>query len=493
MKSKRKRSGKTNKRALLVVFDALRPEFVTPELMPNLNRFSRSGVHYVNSRSTFPSETRVNQSAITTGCYPWRHGVVANNFVVGTRACGGVLTTGDDVAFEKALHQMEEPFFGVPTLGERLAAAGRSYATISAGTSGGGRLINIHAEKTGSFRLALRRPEAAVPEGVFAAVTARIGDPPEYQLPALDWVSYAVDCYLHYVEPEIGPDVMLLWLCEPDETFHYRGIGSEDSLEAIAHADREFGRIVAHHEAEIDGGNMHVIAMSDHGQIALRGEPLDIAGSFKEAGFGDSNGQPGGNLDIAVANAGGIWVRDASTARVADMVAWLQEQDWCGPLFTRDGVHGTLTHNDVRVAHRRAADIAVVLRYTDENNRWNRAGVSLHASRYPPGGGSHGGLSPYEMHNFIAMRGARFRAGCRIAAPAGNVDIMPTLLHLLEIPLAGDVDGRVLSEAFADGPRPGRLEFAERTVSSRNARGTRTHLSVTEMDGSVYINSAWVD
>src|SRR5680860_703149 len=104
-------------RALIIVFDALRPEFVTPELMPNLHAFAARGVRYLNSRSTFPSETRVNQSAVTTGCYPRRHGVVANNFVISDGPAPIVLNTGDDVAFEQALEAMTAPLLEVPTLG----------------------------------------------------------------------------------------------------------------------------------------------------------------------------------------------------------------------------------------------------------------------------------------------------------------------------------------------------------------------------------------
>ena len=54
-------TGKPGKRFLIVVLDALRPEFVTPEMMPNLHAFAGRGVRFANSRSTFPTETRVNQ------------------------------------------------------------------------------------------------------------------------------------------------------------------------------------------------------------------------------------------------------------------------------------------------------------------------------------------------------------------------------------------------------------------------------------------------
>ena len=65
---------------LIIVFDALRPEFLRPDLMPNLHGFAQHGVRFTNSRSTYPTETRVNQSAVLTGCTPRKHGIVANRF-----------------------------------------------------------------------------------------------------------------------------------------------------------------------------------------------------------------------------------------------------------------------------------------------------------------------------------------------------------------------------------------------------------------------------
>ena len=124
----------SRQRILIVVFDALRPEFVTPELMPNLHNFASEGVHYVNARSTFPTETRVNQSAVITGCYPHKHGIVANKFVLDEGGQSCVLNTGDDHQLEAAFTQLQGRLLDVPTLGERLSQAGRSYATISAGT-----------------------------------------------------------------------------------------------------------------------------------------------------------------------------------------------------------------------------------------------------------------------------------------------------------------------------------------------------------------------
>ena len=474
-------------RALIVVFDALRPEFVTPELMPNLHAFAAQGVRYSNSRSTYPSETRVNQSAVTTGCYPRRHGVVANRFVVPGESGGIVLDTGDDIAFEKALKAMPGPMLESPTLGQRLAAAGRTFAALSAGTAGGGRIINIMAEETGGFRLAMRRPEAAHPAGVAGKVIERVGPIPAHELPAIDWITWAVDAYLGYIETDVRPDVMLLWLCEPDESFHQLGIGSPDTLRTIAHADAQFGRILAQHANDIDAGRMQIITLSDHGQISLKGNQIDLQAKFATEGFGP------GDVEIVVANAGGVWLRKPDELRIAQMAEWLQNQDWCGPVFTRDGVRGTLTLSNVLIDHARAPDIALALGYDDTENDWGRAGMSLHDSKYPEGGGCHGGLSKFEMHNFLALSGSRFNSGRVIGAPAGNVDILPTLLHLFGIDRPENIDGRVLAEALEGSGDSREPEIKETTLVSTNDSGAKTHLSLSTVAGTPYVNRAWVE
>jgi len=472
-------------RILIVVFDALRPEFMTPELMPNLHSFTRGGVHYVNSRSTFPTETRVNQSAVITGCYPSRHGIVANKFVLDELGAPCTLNTGDDFQLEPAFRQLSGKLLDVPTLGERLNEAGRSYASISAGTPGGGRLINHAAETNGSFRLALRRPDAAAPAGVMAAIEDRIGPLPGYSLPALEWNSYAVNCYLDYVEPENRPDVMLLWLCEPDESFHHRGIGSKDALCAMAHVDAEFGRILSAQEKQIADGTLQIITMSDHGQISLSGVRLDLAAKLADAGFNDCT--------LVVGNAGGIWVKDSDPSIITSLIDWLRNQDWCGPLFTRDGAGSTLTHDHIAIAHRRAPDIALVMRYSDDNNEWGLPGMAFHDAIYPTGGGCHGGLSPFELHNFLALSGSAFSQGQIMTVPAGNIDITPTVLDLLGLDVPTGIDGRVLREAYRDEPEDAALpDIVEETCSSSNSEGPVTHLSVTRAASTRYFNKAWV-
>ncbi len=480
-------------RVLVVVFDALRPEFVTPELMPNLHAFAAGGVHYPNSHSIFLTETRVNQTAVVTGCLPRRNGIVANVMLAKDVWPDRILNTGIEDEIRSAFVRTGGQLIQVPTLSERLAANNLTYASLSAGTPGGGRLLNHCAENNGSFRFAMRSPHASHPEGVLDDMSELIGPIPGYERPATAWISWAVDAYLNWVEPKVSPDMALLWLCEPDETFHYHGIGSEPSLVTMRHADQEFARILAQHRPEIAAGRMQIIAMSDHGQITLDGGAVDIPARLVEAGFRAARA-PGEDVDcvVVVHNGGGIWVRDEDPDLTDKLVAFLLEQEWCGPIFTKAGNLGTMTLGEVCLDHARAPTIAVTMRTTDGTNAFGRDGLSRHDASYPVGGGTHGGLSRYELNNFLSMAGQAFKSGEIVAAPAGNIDIAPTICRLLGIETVGDgFDGRVLSEALIGSSASG--EWREITLAAANTAGVRTHLSVTEMEGVRYLNRAWVE
>lgn len=478
-------------KVLIVVFDALRPEFVRPDLMPHLHEFASRGVGYQNSRSTFPTETRVNQTAVLTGCYPRKHGIVGNRFPEPGIAADRVVNTGVDAEVAEAFAKAPCGLIQMPTMGEHLQAAGRTFAALSAGTPGGGRLINHRAGDHGTFRLAMRCPEAAQPPGVLEAIVARIGPMPEYQLPAIDWINWAINAYLEFIVPTIDPDVMLLWLCEPDESFHFLGIGHEGSLAAMKNADTQFGRILADRASAIEAGGMQIIAMSDHGQISLSGEPLDLPERLCSAGY-NAGSNPGPDVDFTVVagNAGGIWMNQPDDSKLASLVDWLMHQVWCGPLFTHTGIGGTLTNKDICTDHRRAPDITINMNYGSDPNQWGHAGTSRHDAPYPVGGGCHGGLSPYELHNVLTMSGSCFRQSVSLSEPAANTDILPTVFSLLGLPPVKGVDGRILTEALNGGYAEDLGDLRAHILTAANGH---THLAVTDYGPHRYLDKAWIE
>ena len=67
---------------MILVIDGLRPDSITPDVMPNLDRLRKRGVWYSQSHSVYPTVTRVNASSIVTGTLPDQHGIVGNSLYV---------------------------------------------------------------------------------------------------------------------------------------------------------------------------------------------------------------------------------------------------------------------------------------------------------------------------------------------------------------------------------------------------------------------------
>ena len=64
---------------VVVVWDGMRPDFVSEQSTPALWKLAHRGVTFRNHHSVFPSATIVNGTAINTGVYPDRSGVLANH------------------------------------------------------------------------------------------------------------------------------------------------------------------------------------------------------------------------------------------------------------------------------------------------------------------------------------------------------------------------------------------------------------------------------
>ncbi len=63
---------------VLVVWDGMRPDFVTERYSPTLNKLAHEGVQFRNHHSVYPTATDVNGAALATGAYPNHNGLFAN-------------------------------------------------------------------------------------------------------------------------------------------------------------------------------------------------------------------------------------------------------------------------------------------------------------------------------------------------------------------------------------------------------------------------------
>src|SRR4051812_32007561 len=63
---------------LVVVWDGMRPDFVTPQYCPTLYGLATNGVSFRRHHAAYVSSTEVNGTVLATGVNPGRNGVQAN-------------------------------------------------------------------------------------------------------------------------------------------------------------------------------------------------------------------------------------------------------------------------------------------------------------------------------------------------------------------------------------------------------------------------------
>jgi arylsulfatase A-like enzyme len=439
-------------RCIMVALDGLRPDMMTAANTPHLMGLAASGTRFANARSVFPSETRVATPSLITGCRPGAHGMVANTVFDAGVAPERLLRT-KLVADVLAMAQGRESPLQRPSLAERLAPHGKSFALVSAGTQGAARLLHPAAERLDAFRWNVEDMEGSAVD----AVRALFGPTPPHAVPNTARVEFAGRVLLEHVLPSRRPDVALLWLSEPDVAFHWAGLGAAETLAALRAADAVLGRIVAWREAQPDARDIAIIVLSDHGHVTGKGK-LCLRTELVKAGFRAGTGMgPETDVVVAPAAAPGLWLRDPSLA--PQIAGFLANQTWAGPLLARDPAILADGHAFplamLGSAHPRSADLVVTFAGEESTDSWGLPGTApFDAPDVPEGGGMHGGLHRAELATVLVMQGGPFRSGAVAAEPADLTDIVPTVLHAMG--LAGDgMEGRALRaalDASADGP-----------------------------------------
>lgn len=439
-------------RFIMLALDGLRPDMVSATATPHLARLAAEGTRFAHARSVFPSETRVATPSLVTGCRPGGHGMVANTVFDASVAPDRLLRTklaADVIAMAKGGESPLER----PSLGERLAAAGRSFALVSSGTEGAARLLHPAAERLGLFRWNVEDVESATA----ARIRDRFGPTPPHAVPNLPRLDHTARILLEHVLPELRPDVTLVWLSEPDVSFHWGGLLAPHARQALRAADAIVGQVMAWRDAQPDAAEIALVVLSDHGHVTGRGK-LSLREELCRAGFRAGSGlAPDVDVVVAPAAAPGLWFRDPAMA--GDVAGWLAAQPWCGLLLARDP---TLLPSGTAMAlsvlgsgHARSADLVVTFAGSEAPDEWGLPGhAPFDAPDVPEGGGMHGGLHRAELATVLVMQGGPIRRGAVAEEACDLTDIAPTVLHLLGLNHAG-CEGRPLCAGWdeaADAP-----------------------------------------
>ncbi len=486
---------------VLMVWDGMRPDFITPEGAPTLRILADGGTFFANHHSVYISTTEVNGTALATGCYPNRSTVLANREYRPDLNLVRSFPTESLAYMRLADALTDHHYLAVPTLAETIQAAG--FPTIIAGAKPVVCLHDRSLERATAAAKAsvLLYAGATEPQSALAALEEALGPfplPPALPyVPNLDQNNWTTDALTQVLWKDGVPKFTLLWLSNPDHMQHQIGPGAPPSLETIRNCDSNLATVLGALEAKKVRDKTDVLIVSDHGFSTVN-RAIELPLLLRRAGFPvfrefHQTPEPGEILTVALGGSNLFYVTGHDEATIQRLVDFLQGTDFCGPIFTRAGLPGTLPLKDVRLDTPYAPDIVFAYRWTEDKNYFGAPGSlaseGLAASKRL-GFGTHGSLSRYDLHNTLVANGPDFRAGFRDELPTANVDVAPTILHLLGIDQLQPMDGRVITEALAGQTAPPPV-VEKKTLSARRKTDTiawEQTLHVTTVNGKVYLD-----
>jgi hypothetical protein len=218
---------------LVIVWDGLRPDMISGEHTPFVWEMTQGGVFCRDSHAVFPTSTRVNSASLATGCYPGRHGIVDNALYVPAYDAEESFSCGHWSALEAMARAEGRRVVDPPTLGEALLASGKRMACAGSGSQGTIHLI----DPTGTGPIV--NWATAWPSVPREEITERYGSFLGPESKPRERYGFVLRATLDYLVPVYRPDVLTVWLAEPDTTQHKRGVGSPEALAVLADLDRQ--------------------------------------------------------------------------------------------------------------------------------------------------------------------------------------------------------------------------------------------------------------
>ena len=470
---------------VVVVWDGMRPDFVTERNTPTLWRLASRGVFFRNHHSVYPSSTIVNGTAIVTGNYPGHDGILANHVYRADIDRRRSFDSENLDAVRRGDAVSNGKYVGAPTIAELLHARGDKTAIATAKTVG--LLFDRHENSRHGQDVFAGQ---SVLPGEIAGMIKILGPfPPPTNAAARDaWTTKALTDLLW--KDEI-PAFSLLWLSEPDDTEHKTAPGTFAALAAIKSSDENLSRVLTALETHHAAATTDVFVVSDHGFSTISRE-IELPKILKKAGF-DAVTQfatePKVGQVILAGNGGTVlfYVIGHDEQVTGRLVEFLQQTDFAGVIFTRKPMEGTFTLDQAEVDNPHAADVVMAFRWTEDKNPFGTAGMIDADWQRAAGEGTHATLSRFDMHNTLIAAGPDFGTGLTSDLASGNVDLTPTILSVLGVTLPA-LDGRILSEAMT---KPAKLMVEPRTIAANRKFPTgtwRQHLTTSRVGTTIYLD-----
>src|SRR6266511_1508749 len=384
------------RRVVVVVWDGMRPDFVSEHNTPALWKLSREGVTFRNHHAVYPSATMVNGTALVTGVYPAKNGLIANHVYrpdidlhhTVDVELPPVVKKGDEVSGGK--------YIFVPTLAELVQRAGERTIIATAKTVGFlldrqvpdlSRNVNGAAsplgegermkERGSTMRVSKKastltqpsplrrekrttsdnedRSEAvsannsvtlfagkSLPAEILRSITAALGPLPLGHLQHDSWTMKGLTVCLW---KDGVPTLSILWLGEPDLTQHESAPGAPAALAAIKSADENLAAVLSELDQRKARETTDIFVVSDHGFSTIE-RSVDLRKILRDAGFTaktEFNADPKPGEIMLAGNGGSVlfYVIGHDEKLVRRLVEFLQQSDFAGVIFTKEPMEGT--------------------------------------------------------------------------------------------------------------------------------------------------------
>lgn len=357
---------------VLMVWDGLRPDLVTPRDTPNLFALEREGVRFARHHSQYPTLTMVNAATLATGAPPGVAGIFGDTMYLGPALKSlGVNLQGDGlmqfvarpVMLEnsKRLEELNAPdalkgnLLGLDSVVQETAREGGFVAVI--GKQGPTYLFDDRVMTVAAGEDENHEPhahylflsdDAAAPGADAAALDAAMPKASAAGVSDADRDRYfarvVADRALGAAKKAAAaghPALIVFWQHNPDATQHRAGLGTLSALEALTVADTNLATVRAAIDASGLAGRTDLMVVSDHGFATIRlrislAALLVSAGLKKSLDSTDVVVAPNGGSDLVYLSRDEFSSRAALEDRLQKIVDFAEAQEWCGPIFSRE-------------------------------------------------------------------------------------------------------------------------------------------------------------
>lgn len=373
---------------ILISFDGLRPDHITPKTAPNIYRFSQAGVSAEYMEPTFPASTFINHASLITGCTAGEHGIVSNHFIDSQK---GEFHMSNDAGWQEC-----EPL----------------WAAASRGKIKNASYVWPMTNKT--WRGARPTYTVEIPEKGSDKFFEKFSDAKEWRQ-ILDWLK---------LPARKRPQLILGYFPDVDGAGHRFGPHAPETLRAVRKYDRQFGKFL---EAVGKMGmrdSLNIVLVSDHG-MALGKKPVftdRVLNAARKKWPGKGRGRSWQFMASSNTHIN-FYIEDAG--QQAEMEKFLKKfafwNVYSAPAFPKQWSYNNLRSGDLLVT------VAPPKYLTRKGDR--------------PKKGYHG-YDPQtpEMRAFFAASGPAFKK-VKIET-IRNIDVAPTLAEILALPFDGKKSGQ---------------------------------------------------